>query len=335
MNLMTSSMPNAAGRCPVDVEEVWSSGGLPARRQFEAWREVIVDAHLSWDIPAVAFERFDANMRQHRVGGVRITDCTAPERVTGVRRRSQIRRDAADYLTVVHIAQGGETLVFRDRHELHLIEGQFTLWDSDQPMAFATSPGLRQLSLLVPRGDLTRRMPRVGDLVGRPMDGRSGLGALFIDHLHALLSRLGQVPIDQREVVIENTLDILVHCLRQQSALPGPRVRQLVLEQVLRRIEEHLHDPGLNVQWLARRCAMTERNVHKLFETTGTTVSKHIRERRLAMCRRDLSSSTLARRQVAEIAHHWGFGDASHFGKLFRAAYGVSPGEWRAQVSRR
>jgi AraC-like DNA-binding protein len=330
LNPIATSTPTLGDSAPAcGVDDAWSSEGLPAHRQFEAWREVIVDAHLSWDIPNIACDRFAANMRQHRVGCARLTDCTAPARVTGVRRRAQIRRDAAAYLTVVHIAQGAETLVFDGEHELQLGQGQFTLWDSAQPMAFATAPGLRQLSLLVPEDQLTRRMPRARDLVGRPMDGRSGLGGLFIDHLQAVMLRLPQVPAEQRDVVLSGTLDLLALCLGQQAALPPPRLRQFVLEQVLRHIDQHLHEPGLDVRQLARCFAMTERNLHKLFEATGATVSKHIRDRRLALCRRDLCSSTLARRQVAEIARHWGFGDPSHFGKLFRAAYGMSPGECR------
>ena len=57
-----------------------------------------------------------------------------------------------------------------------------------------------------------------------------------------------------------------------------------------------------------------------------------IRRRRLAMCRRDLESALLADRQVTEIAGHWGFDDPSQFSKLFRAAFGMSASDCRAQA---
>ena len=69
----------------------------------------------------------------------------------------------------------------------------------------------------------------------------------------------------------------------------------------------------------------------KVFEETGETVCAHIRARRLAMCRRDIEGTTLANRPISEIAHHWGFEDPSHFSKVFRAAYGMTPSELRAQ----
>ena len=312
------------------LPEIWTTEALPPSRQFDAWREVIVDAHLSWDIPKIACERFPAHMHQHRVDGLRLTDCTASARVSGSRTRAQIAHDDEAYLTVVMIAQGSETLSFGDDREMRLTEGMFTVWDSTRPMAFTTGDSLRQMSLLVPEAQLLRRIPRVRDLVGRPMDGRHGIGGLFMDHFRALMQRLGELPAANRHTVLEATLDLLALCLSDQPAL---RLRQLAFEQVKSHIEAHLTDPSLGVAALARRFRMTERNIHKLFEEAGVTVSAHIRARRLAMCRRDLEGTTLAARQVGEIANHWGFADASHFSKVFRAAYGLSPKEVRAQVS--
>lgn len=315
--------------------EIWTTEALPPSRQFDAWREVVVDAHLSWDIPKIACERFPAYMHQHRVDGLRLTDCTASARVSGTRTRAQIAHDSEAHLTVVMIAQGSETLRFDDGRELRLTEGMCTLWDSTRPMAFMTSDNLRQMSLLVPEAQLLRRVPRVRDLVGRPMDGRHGIGGLFTDHCRVLQSRLGELPAPNRRTVLEATLDLLALCLSDQPALPAPRLRQLMLEQVKSHIEAHLTDPSLGVAALAHRFRMTERNMHKLFEHTGTTVCAHIRARRLAMCRRDLEGTTLAARQIGEIAAHWGFGDASHFSKVFRAAYGLSPREIRPQLPSR
>ena len=310
--------------------EYWSADTLAPKRQFEAWRELIVDAHLRWDIPDIGCEAFPAFMRQHRVGGLRLTDCTAPARVSGRRGRAQIAQDGQGHcLTVVLAAQGTEALSFHDGQELLLQPGMFTLWDSARPLSFATGEHLRQMSLLIPEEDLLRRMPRVRDLVGRPIDGRSGLGGLFVDHLQALIARFADLPPASHGAVLDGTLDLLCLSLGAQDALPPPRLRQVVLEQMKRHIERHLTDPALGVGQLARTFRMTDRNVHKLFEQQGTTVGAHIRSRRLAMCRRDLESSTLAVRHVSEIARHWGFEDPSHFSKLFRAAFGMSPSACR------
>ena len=316
------------------VSDHWSTLALHPGRQFDAWREVIVDAHLAWDIPPIACDVFPAYMRQTRIDALRVTDCTASARVRGTRGRAQIAQDSQAYLNVVLIAEGHETLRFgpSERDLVNLQAGMFTLWDSARPMAFETGPHLRQLSLIVPEQQLLRRLPRVRDLIGRAIDGRQGIGGLFVDHLQALAQRLPDLPPPSRPAVLDATLDLLGLCLGEQPALPAPRLRHLLLEQVLRHVENHLTDPELGVGLLARQFRMTERNLHKLFEGSGQTVCGHIRARRLAMCRRDLEAPLLAARQVTEIAGHWGFDDPSQFSKQFRAAFGMSPRDCRAQA---
>ena len=329
-----SVQPHASQASPSSppVTEHWSADSLAPHRQFEAWRELIVDAHMRWDIPDIHCDAFPAFMRQHRVGGLRLTDCTAPAPVSGQRGRAQIAQDdEGHYLTVVAAVQGTEALSFHDGREVLLQPGMFTLWDSARPLAFRTSDGLRQMSLLVPEAELLRRMPRVRDLVGRPIDGRSGMAGLFLDHLKSLIARFGEMPAASHEAVRDGTLDLLCLCLGAQPALPAPRLREMVLDQMKQHIERHLTDPALDVGQLARAFRMTDRNVHKLFEQSGTTVGAHIRGRRLAMCKRDLEASTLTARHVSEIAKHWGFEDPSHFSKVFRAAFGMSPSECRGQ----
>ena len=47
------------------VSEHWTTAHLPPAAQFPAWREVIVDAHLAWDIPSIACDAFPAYMSNH------------------------------------------------------------------------------------------------------------------------------------------------------------------------------------------------------------------------------------------------------------------------------
>lgn len=312
--------------------EVWSSETLPPHRQFDAWRELLVDAQLSWDIPKIACERFPAHIHQYRVNGLRLTNCTMPAGVSGRRARAQIARDTESYLSVTMMVEGSQTVRMGDGRELCLTEGMFALWDSTRRMDVMFGDSTRQVTLLVPEAQLLNRMPRAQDLVGRLMDGRYGISGLFMDHSRALMKHMGQLPAASRQGALDTALDLLTLCMGGQPSLPPPRLRQVLLEQVQRHIETRLTDPSLGVSSLARAFSMTERNVHKLFEATGVTVCTYIRTRRLAMCRRDLEGTTLAQRHIGEIASHWGFADASHFSKVFRAAYGISPTEFRAQV---
>ena len=59
-------------------------------------------------------------------------------------------------------------------------------------------------------------------------------------------------------------------------------------------------------------------------------MSTWIRTRRLEQCRRDLHDPAFADRPVSAVAAQWGFVDAAHFSRVFKAAFGVSPSEFRS-----
>lgn len=97
-------------------------------------------------------------------------------------------------------------------------------------------------------------------------------------------------------------------------------------------IEAHLPDPELDPAMIARAHFMSTRRLHQIFHDEGTTVSAWIRTRRLERCRRALEDPANARVSVARIAERWGFTDAAHFSRVFKAAYEVPPSHVRARA---
>ncbi|MGE5286103.1 MAG: helix-turn-helix domain-containing protein, partial [Micromonosporaceae bacterium] len=94
-------------------------------------------------------------------------------------------------------------------------------------------------------------------------------------------------------------------------------------------IDKNLDVPGLGPETIARGNHISVRYLHKLFHDEGTSVARWVRECRLEKCRHDLEDPTLAEREVIAIARRWGFDDAAHFNKIFKATYGVPPGQYR------
>src|SRR5262249_24383264 len=100
-------------------------------------------------------------------------------------------------------------------------------------------------------------------------------------------------------------------------------------------IERHLGDGELEPQRIARGLGISTRYLHALFEHGDESVMRYLLRRRIERCREDLADAHKAHRTIADIAFAWGFSDVSHFGRAFKAAFGLAPREWRARAKMR
>ena len=95
-------------------------------------------------------------------------------------------------------------------------------------------------------------------------------------------------------------------------------------------VELHLGNSELDAAMIAQALHLSERTIYKTCADAGFRLEDDMIGRRLAHARADLESESLRGEPIGAIAHRWGFKDASHFSRRFRARYGCSPREWRA-----
>jgi transcriptional regulator GlxA family with amidase domain len=101
-----------------------------------------------------------------------------------------------------------------------------------------------------------------------------------------------------------------------------------VFADVLRLIEERYTEP-LTVPQLAARLFLSTGAFNILFRReTGVSPAVYLRRLRLDRAQTLLRESDDA---VAQIAARSGFGDAAHFSRAFRAAFGLTPRQYREQ----
>jgi AraC-like DNA-binding protein len=94
-------------------------------------------------------------------------------------------------------------------------------------------------------------------------------------------------------------------------------------------IAQHLADPDLGAERIARAMSVSVRQLYKLWETEPSPLGQWIQDRRLEAARGELTNPGGSNQTIAAIAGRWGFADSSHFSRRFRQAYGMSPREWR------
>jgi len=132
----------------------------------------------------------------------------------------------------------------------------------------------------------------------------------------------------------QHVLGLLTLLLAENQSAETVWSKARVLESSKKFIEQHLADADLTPARIAAAEYMSARNLHRIFESADLTVAGWIRQRRLEHCRRDLSDHSLVGLPVSHIAARWGLWEAAHFSRVFKAAYGVSPRAYRANICR-
>ncbi|WP_306205355.1 helix-turn-helix domain-containing protein [Actinoplanes sp. RD1] len=233
----------------------------------------------------------------------------------------------------------GAVLVRQDGRQTRVGPGQLTVLDPTAPFAvryhgaFAQATArIPRVALRLPEADVRRVTARVFSPVSDP------LAALVAANLGKLVGD----PVLRRgksaDLVVETTLRLLRGLLARQAGDPQrarePR-HETLPDRILHYARTHLADNDLDAARIAAAHHISVRYLYLVLSREGIALSEWIRAERLAAARADLVSPWLRRSTVAAVAGRWGFADATHFSKVFRRAYGMSPAAWRDESSGR
>jgi AraC-like DNA-binding protein len=309
----------------LDAATIHSSDHLPGARQYDWWRDAVSATHLPWDLPRRLDGDYRARFRQQAIGQAQIVHC-ACDPCEGRRGKAEIAQLQQPLFGILYILKGREKLTQGGR-EIMLEQGSFTLWDSTRPIAFGLPQDLEKITLLLPQELVAERLPQAEDLVLRPVSGRRGPGALFATHLRALAREGACLPMSGTAPILRATLDLLATSLSAVEDAADGGYHRAMRRRVQEFILQNLADPSLGPDNIARAAGISERQLHRLFQSAGHTVERWIWQQRLQRCREDLLTQPRAR--ISEIAFAHGFSDAAHFSRTFRDMFGVSPREFR------
>jgi AraC-like DNA-binding protein len=132
--------------------------------------------------------------------------------------------------------------------------------------------------------------------------------------------------------VADQVTRLLALALGRPAASVAKAPRALLLAGAIDEIERSLADRELAPEQVAERIGVSTRYLHQLFSERGLTFGRHLLARRLEHCKRDLADRESVQVSIGEIAWNRGFQDPSHFGRAFKARYGLTPGQWRARA---
>ncbi|MFF8727014.1 helix-turn-helix domain-containing protein [Streptomyces sp. NPDC015171] len=309
---------------------LYTTEAVPAQRRRAYWREAL----------SRTFGAVDMGVPDEVDGGTIRTSPLGPMQVVTVdgdplrarRTPRLIAGSADDDYVVVKLLTRGVARIEQDTREAYVRPGQLFVYDMARPVRLTLPEAFRTKSLVLPREVLGLSESDLRQITASALGADSALGGLLSPFLSRLVDAAGTYPQRTGELIARNVVD-LVQTLAEErlggTCADTPSGARMSLLRIRAYIDQRLADPDLTPDAIARAHHISVRYLHKLFQLEDITVSRWIQQRRLEQCRRDLARREPAGRTVAAVAHRWGFTSASHFSRVFRAAYGVSPAEWR------
>ncbi|MTI02105.1 helix-turn-helix domain-containing protein [Roseibium sp. RKSG952] len=243
-----------------------------------------------------------------------------------------IRKDPGEHLFLL-IQDKGNCRIHQNDTSVLLTPGDMYLVDSAKRSEFVyDGMNSRQISIHLPRDEMLHRF------------GAICTGGIGVDHndplFVAMRAVLAKIFAEDNAVTLQlgeaflSLLGAYFRCVSHQEDQNG-REANAVLSRALQLIERKATDPAFGPQALAEALQVSSRTLQRHFGTIGETASKRILSVRLETAKARLKevNSDAGRDTIAVVAYDSGFNDLSHFYKVFRERFGVSPGAARKNMS--
>jgi AraC-like DNA-binding protein len=315
------------------IETVFRTDDLPKVDRFDYSRELMSGAPLPMDATCALADEFQMRRRDLHFDAVGVWSMAFTPAAFHRTEKFVRKFDPESYHVCLLLdgsmeSAGKGTEAILEPFDFHVI-------DSSRPFELRAHSARGPISCVgieVPKRVLSLPGGQADQVIGRPISGREGIGALlagFLTQVTADTSHYRPADGPRLEVVATDLLSaLLAHVIEgdDRHLTPDAQRRTLVL-RVKSFIQRHLHDPDLNPGAIAAAHHISVSYLHRIFQGDG--VAAWIREQRLERAREDLADPALVTLPVHQIAARWGFTHHAAFTRAFRTAYGIPPRDYR------
>jgi AraC-like DNA-binding protein len=249
-----------------------------------------------------------------------------------------VRRDAIEQLFLLVQLEGGCGVEHGGRQSA-LNVGDCILVDSTKPTTFHFGGKFsNHLSLNLPRQLIYFHGGDKLD-IARTLDAADPMAVT----LRALVAKV--LATAENDAHAANLRQLMLDATRQAfvsdvegvlsfESLSDLASRRLRLVDVL--IDQHLTNPRLSAQWLAKRMGVSMRILQLHFQDLGMTCTTFIRDKRLRFAREKIRQLQFqpGTQTIADVAYSVGFNDLSYFNRCFKELFACAPSDLLRPVSR-
>jgi AraC-like DNA-binding protein len=307
---------------------------FPERERFAAFREEFVRQVLAMDVIDLSGGRPRTDLSFVRLGPVAVaTLVSAPAEFV---RKNHHLKDGSDDLRL-ELVETGSIVLEQAGEERAFEAGSATLIDQGRPSREFSLHHGSITNVMVNAAALKTLVSHPEDLAVRPV--RPGPALRLLDgYLRSLAALEEPPPPELAPVIGAHLVDLVAAVLgpsREAAEIVANRgVRAARRRAVLAEIGRRFADPGFNLDIVIHATGLSRRYIQQLLEETGKSFTDHVLERRLERAFTLLSDRRRLRLSVLDIAYAAGFGDVSHFNRMFRRRFGDTPSGVRAAANR-
>ncbi|GAA1563870.1 helix-turn-helix domain-containing protein [Dactylosporangium maewongense] len=306
-----------------------STDGVDTRDRFDFWHDMICRLYVQLGaLPLARAGRFGGQISGFATGSVQLTRVTAAPHLA-IRTPAEISRANGHYFLVSLMLDGTCQLVQDDRNAL-LKPGDFALYETNRPYSLRFEEPFGMLVLQMPQGLLRAVLPKASSATATVVDGNRGTATLVRPLLEGLLDTGKPSNAASQQHLAAAAVELVAASLANVTCLGTEApLHQVHLARIRQFVEENICDADLSPETIARAVHISPRYLHALFHRDGVSASRYVMDRRLDKAYQDLRDPRLAHLTVGEMATRLGFKDPSHFIRVFRTRFGLSPRAYR------
>jgi AraC-like DNA-binding protein len=308
-----------------------STDGLPEREQFAYYREELLH-NLGLTGEAAGATGFRGDVRLSIDPSLQRFEGACDTCSVGRTPREAGRRGWDDWIGLYLERSSGTR--FADRRGETLVKtGDLMVFDLQLTFSHGCRAGYDHVVWCLPRALFEPHLPPAAPWRFLRLERNDGVVGLVRSYARAVDEQLETLDPAALPGIGDNFARLLAIACGSAAREHGDAVEAGQLTALKQHIARNLANPELSPASVAAALKISLRQLHRLFEPTGTSFAQHVAARRLEECHAALADPAAVHRSVADIAFAWGFNSLPTFYRSFGKRYGMSPRDAQERIT--
>ena len=309
--------------------------GVPSWEQQSFWEATLRDLYFAVDgrAPCGGRDGFRGRMDRLSFGGLRLDRVVAePYRVI---RSTRAARCAPGEMLLIFVLRRGHVVMTQDGRSAVLRSPRdLAVVDTTRGYGAELRTPSELTMIQMPRSWAGSELPRLAGQTAITVPGRSGLAGLAVSTLLALRGHV----VDREDAVARcaaaNATRLATAAVLERSSELAGGPPGILLVRAQQFMLDNLSDPDLAPADVAAVIPISERHLYSVFRDAGSSPAEWLRQARLERAK-SLLVPSLERESltIGQVAQAVGLPRASHFSRLFRERFGMSPRDFRSTTA--